>query len=183
MFSPSAPASCCSGSSLLTCVQIQRPLCPERVTRVHFPVGNRVHSRNCGFLSGPKALTLVAYLSSISSIMCIIIDLVLVLALTPMPYYIFPNAFSEPKTRRGDVLSASLVSPPPPLLSTALLRCAASCALGRGPVCEGVAAGWHASQTARRTAFSPRACSHNWTRAPLCVPQGLNPFASAYVYT
>jgi hypothetical protein len=27
----------------------------------------------------------------------------------PMPYYIFPSAFSEPKTRRGDVLSASLL--------------------------------------------------------------------------
>jgi hypothetical protein len=26
-----------------------------------------------------------------------------------MPYYIFPNAFSEPKTRRGDVLPASLL--------------------------------------------------------------------------
>jgi hypothetical protein len=43
-------------------------------------------------------------------------------------------------------------------------------------VCEGVAAagGWRASQTTRRTAFAPRACSHNWTRAPLCVPRGFN---------
>jgi hypothetical protein len=53
-------------------------------------------------------------------------------------------------------------------LATALLRCTASCALGRGPVCEGVAAGWRASHC-RWTAFAPRACSRNWTRAPLCV--------------
>ena len=58
---------------------------------------DELRSRNCGFLSGPKALTLVVYLNSITSIMCVIIDLVLVLALMPMPYYIFPNAFSEPK--------------------------------------------------------------------------------------
>jgi hypothetical protein len=130
-------------------------------------------SRNCGFLSGPKAITLVAYLNSIVSInKCIVIDLIPVLALMPMPYYIFPNAFSGPKTRRGDVPSApACVSPPPPLPSTALLRCTALCALGRGPVCEGVAAGWRASQTARRTAFAPRACSPNWTRAPPVLTQ------------
>jgi hypothetical protein len=41
-----------------------------------------VRSRKCGFLSGPKALTLVAYLNSIISIiMCIIIDLILILTL------------------------------------------------------------------------------------------------------
>jgi hypothetical protein len=41
-----------------------------------------------------------------------------------MPYHIFPNAFSEPKTRRGDVLSASLLhlrSRLPPC-SAALIR-------------------------------------------------------------
>jgi hypothetical protein len=37
----------------------------------------------------------VAYLNSIISIMCIIIDLIPVLTPMPMPYYIFPNAFSQ----------------------------------------------------------------------------------------
>jgi hypothetical protein len=101
-------------------------------------------------------------------IMCIIIDLIPILALMPMSYYIFPNAFSEPKNQKRRRIVCACVSPPPPLPSTALLRCAALCALGRGPVCEGVAAGWRASQTTRRTAFAPRACSPNWTRAPLC---------------
>jgi hypothetical protein len=129
------------------------------------------------FLIGPKIPHTCGNLSPvISIIMCVIIDLILVLTPMPMPYYIFPSAFSEPETRRGDALSASLLHPAPPLPSTALLRCTASCALDRGPVCEGVAAGWRASQTARRTAFASRACSHNWTRgaAPLCVPQGFN---------
>jgi hypothetical protein len=39
-------------------------------------------------------------------IMCIIVDLIPVLALMPMPYYIFPTPFSGPKARRGDVSSA-----------------------------------------------------------------------------
>jgi hypothetical protein len=38
--------------------------------------------------------------------MCVIIDLIPILALMPMPYYIFPNALSEPKARRGDALPA-----------------------------------------------------------------------------
>jgi hypothetical protein len=69
-------------------------------------------SRNCGFLSGLKALTLAAHLNSIISvIMYIITDLVLILTLMPMPYYIFPNAFPTPKTRTEDTpcLSASLL--------------------------------------------------------------------------
>jgi hypothetical protein len=114
----------------------------------------------------------VAYPNSIISIMCVIIDLILLLTPMPMPYYIFPSAFSEPKNQKRWRLVC--VSPPPPLPTTAMLRCTASCALGRGPVCEGLAAGWRASQAARRTAFVPRACSHNWTQAPLCVPQGFN---------
>jgi hypothetical protein len=101
-------------------------------------------------------------------LLCVLLStLSLSLALMPMPYYIFPYAFSGPKTQKRRRLVC--VSPPPPLPSTALLRCPASCALGRGPVCEGVAAGWRASQTTRRTAFVPRACSPNWTRAPPCV--------------
>ena len=82
-------------------------------------------------------------------IMCVIIDLMPVLAPMPMPYYIFPNAFSGPKNkfRRGDVSSAPasllhLRSRPPPC--SAVLLCVL-CALGRGPVREGVAAGWRAS--------------------------------------
>ena len=42
----------------------------------------------------------------------------------PMPYYIFPNAFSEPKAERGDATSAPCVSPPPPW--SAALPCAPS---------------------------------------------------------
>jgi hypothetical protein len=62
-------------------------------------------------------------------IMCIIVDLIPVLAPMPMPYYIFPNAFSEPKTRRGDVSSAPasllhLRSRPPPC--SAVLLCVPS---------------------------------------------------------
>ena len=75
--------------------------------------------------------------------MRVITDLVLILTPMLMPYYIFPSAFSGPKTRRGDALSArlSLLRLLRSRLSTALIRCAASCALGRGPVCENVAAG------------------------------------------
>jgi hypothetical protein len=58
-----------------------------------------VRVRGCG----------LACQSDFPIIMCVIIDLILVLTLMPMPYYIFPNAFSEPKTRKGDVLSASLL--------------------------------------------------------------------------
>jgi hypothetical protein len=39
-------------------------------------------------------------------IVCVIIDLISILALMPMPYYIFPTPLSEPKARRGDVSSA-----------------------------------------------------------------------------
>ena len=59
-------------------------------------------SRNCGFLSGSKALTLVAYLNSITSIIkCIPIDLIPVLALMP--------SLRTKKHRRGYVSSASLL--------------------------------------------------------------------------
>jgi hypothetical protein len=101
-------------------------------------------------------------------IICIIIDLISILAPMPMPYYIFPSPSQNLKTQKRRRIVCACVSPPPPLPSTALLRCTALCALGRGPVCEGVAAGWRASQTTRRTAFAPRACSPNWTRALLC---------------
>jgi hypothetical protein len=129
-------------------------------------LGCNGRSRNCGFLSGPKALTLVAYLNSIIPIiMCIIIDLIRIPTLMPMPHYIFPNAFSEPKTRRGDALSASL-SPPPPLPSTALLRCAASCALGRGPACQ--------SDYPSDCLCPPRVFPQLGPSPPLCVTQGFN---------
>jgi hypothetical protein len=133
-------------------------------------------SRNCGFLSGPKALTLVAYLSSNISIMCIIIDFIPVLALMPMPYYIFPNAFSGPKTRRGDVLSASLLhfrSRLPPCSAVLLRVPSAEAQCARAWAQVGV--------PVRLPAGLPlpsRDCSHNWTRAPLCVPRGLTQVCS-----
>jgi hypothetical protein len=74
------------------------------------------------------------------------------------------------------------VSPPPSLPSTALLRCTASCALGRGPVYEGVAAGCGVPVRLPVGLPLPPALawrSHNWqlerpateTRAapPVCV--------------
>jgi hypothetical protein len=54
------------------------------------------------FLIGPKqsaqALTALWRILALITpvIMCIIIDLVPILALMPMPYHIFPSAFSEP---------------------------------------------------------------------------------------
>jgi hypothetical protein len=99
------------------------------------------------------------------------------------------NVLSGPKPQKRRRLVC--VSPPPPLPSTALLRCAAPCALGRGPVCEGVAAGWRASPTTRRTAFAPRprlcprprpsvrgrgrglACQSDYPSGCLCPPPAL----------
>jgi hypothetical protein len=138
------------------------------------------------FLIGPKGPHTCGNLGSINSItMCVIIDRILVLTPMPMLYYIFPNAFPEPKPRRGDVLSMLVcvcVSPPPSLPSTALLRCTASCALGRGPVYEGVAAGCGVPVRLPVGLPLPPALawrSHNWqlerpateTRAapPVCV--------------
>jgi hypothetical protein len=96
--------------------------------------------------------------------MCVIIDLVLVLTPMPMPYHIFPNAFPDLKDQKRRRLVCGGVSPPPPppLPSTALLRCTASCALGRGPVCEGVATGWRASHC-------------RWPLDCLCLPPLLFP--------
>jgi hypothetical protein len=86
----------------------------------------------------------VAYLSNIISVMCVVIGLVLILALMPMPYCIFTNAVSEPKTRRGDVLSASLLllrSRLPPCSAVLLLRVPsveAQCARAWPQVCAPV---------------------------------------------
>jgi hypothetical protein len=51
-----------------------------------------------------------------------------------LPYYIFPTPFSEPKTQKRRRNVCACVSPPPPC---SVVCCAALCALGRGPVCEG----------------------------------------------
>jgi hypothetical protein len=64
-------------------------------------------SRNCGFLSAPKALTLAAYLGS--NCPCYYVCYyrpIPILALMPMSYYIFPTPLSEPKARRGDATPA-----------------------------------------------------------------------------
>jgi hypothetical protein len=94
------------------------PACQHKCTPiVTFTLG-KLRSRNCGFLSGPmyhpKALTLVAYLNS--NPYCYVVLLFVLIpiqALMSMPYYIFPNAFSEPKaeeeTRR--LRLASLLHP------------------------------------------------------------------------
>jgi hypothetical protein len=83
-------------------------------------------SRNCGFFSGLKALTPVAYLLTLLSLLlCVLLSTLSLSCLTPMPmpHNIFPNAFSEPETRRGGVLSASLLhlrSRLPPCLAVLL---------------------------------------------------------------
>jgi hypothetical protein len=79
--------------------------------RTTFFIGlKELWSRELWFLIGPKGPHTCGNLSPIVSvIMCVITDLILILTLMPMPYYISPNAFSEPKTRRGDVLSAYLL--------------------------------------------------------------------------
>jgi hypothetical protein len=62
------------------------------------------------FLIGPKGPHTCGNLGPvISIIMCVVIDLIPVLTPMPMPYYIFPHAFSGPKSRRGGASSASLL--------------------------------------------------------------------------
>jgi hypothetical protein len=125
------------------------------------------------FLIGPKGphtcgISCLALITPV--IMCIIIDLIPILALMPMPYYIFPNAFSEPENRRGYVSSAPasllhLRSRPPPC--SAVLLCVpsaeAQCArawprVGRVPVRLPVG-----------LPLPPRACSPNCGLEPPCA--------------
>jgi hypothetical protein len=89
--SPGPPGA---GSRCTTCAQTPHGCTPQLQWR----------ARNCCFLLP------VAHPSSIIPvIMCVIIDLILVLTPMPMPNRVFPSAFSEPKTSRGGVLSASLL--------------------------------------------------------------------------
>jgi hypothetical protein len=105
------------------------PACQHKCTPiVTFTLG-KLRSRNCGFLSGPKALTLVAYLnSSPYYYVVLLVVLIPIQALMPMPYYIFPTPSQNLRQKRRRDVCALRLSSTPVVCGTAL------CALGRGPV-------------------------------------------------
>jgi hypothetical protein len=99
----------------------------------------------------------VAYLgSNYPYYLVYIIDLIPVLALMPMPYYIFPNPSQnlkpEEETRRLRLR----------LSSTSVVCCTALCALGRGPV---------ASSQTQRPLCPGRSQKNKIHLFPVCVAE------------